>query len=124
MQRKRASMVPVIMIGAHLFAWCLGTESVFIKICKANQQHICSLLYDFRVIQADAKEEGDTYININRFLADWTKGNTNLRAMKLDMQFLDHHSKQFLDLEAELIKMDYSQQQEAASTNLNTLLLL
>jgi hypothetical protein len=40
------------------------------------------------------------------------------------MQFLDHHSKQFLDLQAELIKIDYSQQAEAALTNFNTLLLL
>jgi hypothetical protein len=27
--------------------------------------------------------------------------------MKLDMQFLDHHSKQFLDLQAELIKIEF-----------------
>ncbi len=36
--------------------------------------------------------------------------------MKLDMQFLDHHSKQFLDLQAKLIKIDYSQQEEATLT--------
>jgi hypothetical protein len=36
--------------------------------------------------------EGDTYININGFLAEWTKGKKNLQAMKLDMQFLEHHS--------------------------------
>ncbi len=52
------------------------------------------------------------------------KGDTNLRAMKLDMQFLDHHRKQFLDLQAELIKIDYLPQAEAALTNFNTLLLL
>jgi hypothetical protein len=53
-----------------------------------------------------------------------TKGNTNLRAMKLDMQFLDHHCKQCLDLQAESIKIVYSPQAEAALTNFNTLLLL
>jgi hypothetical protein len=44
--------------------------------------------------------------------------------MKLDMQFLNHHSKKFLDLEAELIKINYSPQAEATLTNPNTLLLL
>ncbi len=38
--------------------------------------------------------------------------------------FLDHHCKQFLDLKAELIKIDYSPQEEATLTNFNTLLLL
>ncbi len=44
--------------------------------------------------------------------------------MKLDMQFLDHHCKQFLDLHAESIKIDQSLQAEAALTNFKTLLLL
>ncbi len=63
-------------------------------------------------------------MNVKGFLAEWRKGNTYLQAMKLDMQFLDHHCKQFLDLQAELIKIDYSPQAEAALTNFNTLLLL
>jgi hypothetical protein len=44
--------------------------------------------------------------------------------MKLDMQFINHHRKQFLDLQAELIKINYSPQTEATLTNFNTLLLL
>jgi hypothetical protein len=72
-------MGPVIMIGVHLFALCPGTKSGFIKFRKAHQQSICTLLYNFRVIRADATEEGDTYINVKGFLAEWTKGNTNLR---------------------------------------------
>ncbi len=42
----------------------------------------------------------------------------------MDMQFLDHHRKQYLDLHADLIRIDYSQQSEAALTNLKALLLL
>ncbi len=71
---KRASTVPVIMIGVHLFALCLGTKYGFIKLRKAHQQRIRTPLYDFRVIRADATEEGDTYINVKGFLAEWTKG--------------------------------------------------
>jgi hypothetical protein len=42
----------------------------------------------------------------------------------LDMQFLDQRHKQFLDLQAEWIKIDYLPQAEATLTNFNTLLLL
>jgi hypothetical protein len=45
-------------------------------------------VHDFRVIQADAAE-GDTYINVGGFLAEWTRGKKI--CMKLVMQFLDHH---------------------------------
>ena len=44
--------------------------------------------------------------------------------MKIDVQFLDHHHKQYLDLHAELIRIDYSPQSEAALTNFKALLLL
>ncbi len=44
--------------------------------------------------------------------------------MKIDMQFLNHHRKQYLDLHAELIRTDYSPQSEVALTNLKALLLL
>ena len=42
----------------------------------------------------------------------------------LDMQFLDHHRKQFLDLHAELSRIDYSPQSEAASANFKAPILL
>ena len=47
-----------------------------------------------------------------------------MRSLKLDMQFLDHHRKQYLDLHAELSKIEYSPQSEAALTNFKALLLL
>jgi hypothetical protein len=44
--------------------------------------------------------------------------------MKIDMQFLEHHSKQYLDLHVELIRIDCSPQSEAALTDFKALLLL
>jgi hypothetical protein len=44
--------------------------------------------------------------------------------MKIDMQFLDHRRKLYLDLHAELIRINYSSQLKAALTNLKALLLL
>ncbi len=64
-----------------LFALCQGTKSGFIKFRKAHQQSIrtlVTLLYDFRVIQADATEESDTYINV--------KGKDSLRNGKKGIQ--------------------------------------
>jgi hypothetical protein len=59
-----------------LFALCPGTKNGFIKVCKAHEQRLRHNLHDFRVIRADA-DEGDTYINIGGFLAEWTKTKTN-----------------------------------------------
>ena len=100
-----------------LFSLCPGTKAGFVKFCKAHEQRIRTLLPDFRVVRADADDEGDTYINVSGFLAEWTKAKKNLRPLKLGMQFLDHHRKQYLDLHAELSKIDYSPQSEAALTN-------
>jgi hypothetical protein len=44
--------------------------------------------------------------------------------MKIDMQFLDHHSKQYLNLHADLIRINYSPLWEAASTNLKAILFI
>jgi hypothetical protein len=77
-----------------LFALCQGTKAGIFKFCKAHEERICILLHDFRVIRADAAAEGDTYINrdFGGFLAESTKGEKYMRAMKVNMQFLDHHS--------------------------------
>ena len=64
------------------------------------------------------------YIHVSGFLTEWSKSKKVLKSMKLDMQFLDHHRQQFLDLHAELSKIEYSPQSEAALTKFKALLLL
>ena len=56
-----------------LFALCLGTKNGFVKFCKADEQRLCINLHNSRVIRADAAE-GDTYISVGGFLAEWTTG--------------------------------------------------
>ena len=107
-----------------LFALCPGTKSGFVKFCKAHEQRIRTLLHTFRVLRADATDEGDTCINVSGFLAEWSKSKKVLKSLKLDMQFLDHHRTQFLELHADLSKIEYSPQSEAALTNFKVLLLL
>jgi hypothetical protein len=101
-QSKRASTVPVNMIGVHLtcLQYVQAPNLGLSNFVKLNSNALALSCMIFRVIRADATEEGDTHINMNGFLEKWTKGEKNLWAMKLDMQFLDHHSKQFLDLQA------------------------
>ena len=110
-----------------MFLLCTGTKAGFFEFCKAHEQRICTLLPDFRVIRADADDEGDTYIHVSGFLTEcreWSKSKKVLKSMKLDMQFLDHHRQQFLDLHAELSKLENSPQSEAALTKFKALLLL
>ena len=64
------------------------------------------------------------YIHVSGFLTECSKSKKVLKTMKLDMQFLDHHRQQFLDLHAELSKIEYSPQSEAALTKFKALLLL
>ncbi len=57
-------------------------------------------------------------------MTEWkAKGKNVLRAMKVDMQFLQHHCMQYLDLHADLHVIDHSQQLEAALANFKVLLL-
>ncbi len=56
------------------FALCQGTKNGFVKFGEAHEQRLRLNVHDFRVIRADASE-GDTYINVGGFLAEWTTGN-------------------------------------------------
>jgi hypothetical protein len=62
-----------------LFALCPGTKNCFVKFCNAHEQRLHHNLHDFRVIRADA-DEGDTYINVGGFLAEWTKTRKKIAA--------------------------------------------
>ncbi len=57
------------------------------------------------------------------FITEW-KGESTLNSLKIELQFLDHHKMQFLDLHREMAKIEYSPQSEAALQNFKTLLLL
>jgi hypothetical protein len=56
----------------------------------------------------------------------WRAGGKNTsKPLTLDVQFLEHHTTQYLDLHRESPKIDYSPQTQAAALqNFKTLLLL
>ncbi len=75
-QRKRACTALLKMIGVHLtcLLYVLAQKKKgFVKFCEAHEQRLRLNVHDFRVIRADAAE-GDTYINVGGFLAEWTTG--------------------------------------------------
>ncbi len=108
-QRKRVLYGPVKhnRSAFDLFVLCLGSTNGFVKFCKAHEQRLRLNLHDFRVIRADA--EG---VTLTLTLADSLLNGLNreekMRPMKIDMQFLNHRRKQYLDLHADLILIDYS----------------
>ncbi len=84
-----------------------------------------TLLPYTRVVREDNDSEEDTFTTVSKFITDWkARGKNTLKAMKLDMQFLDHHSTQYLDLHADLMKIDHSQQSEAALTIFKVLIYI
>ena len=68
------------MIGVHLtcLLYVHAQKNGFVKFCEAHEQRLRLNVHDFRVIRADAAE-GDTYINVGGFLAEWTTGEKHLR---------------------------------------------
>ena len=71
------------MIGVNLTCLLnvLAQKNGFVKICEAHEQRLRLNVHDFRVIRADAAE-GDTYINVGGFLAEWTTGGKNCGQLK------------------------------------------
>ncbi len=59
-----------------LFALCPGTKNDCVNFSKAHEQRLRINLHNFRVIRADAAE-GNFYINVGGFLAEWTTGKKN-----------------------------------------------
>jgi hypothetical protein len=59
------------------------------------------------------------------FIADAaSRGSRKLGPLKINLQFLEHHKNQFLELHRELIKTNYRPQTNAALQNFKTLLEL
>ncbi len=84
---------------------------------------MCTHLPFHRVVRVD--DEENIVISVPGFISEWkSKGKNTLKPLKVDMQFLETHQNQYLELHADLIKIDYSPQSEAALTNFKILLLL
>ena len=99
-----------------------GMKMQFIKYCKVFETRLRSLVTSPRVIPV--VEDDPTDMSIPGFLPDWKSKKPKAVSLKVELQFLEHHKKLYVDLHRELIKTDYSPQSEAALQNFKTLMLL
>ena len=110
-------------LGVDVFDNVPDLKKTFIKFCKQFEPRLRSNVKSHRVI---AKvEDLSTDIMIPGFLVDPSaRGKNRLGPLKINLQFLEHHKDQFLELHRELIKINYAPQTNAALQNLKTLLEL
>ena len=110
-------------ITFDFYAGFPGTKPQFLKYCRVFERRLCSLVQSPRVIPVI--EDHCTSLDVAGFITEWKgKGKNTLHSLKIELQFLEHHKMQFLDLHRELAKIEYSPQSEAALQNFKTLLLL
>jgi hypothetical protein len=95
----------------------------FLKFCKPFEARLRRNVKTHRVIPQ--VEEQTTDIMIPGFIVDKSaRGVKRLGPSKINLQFLEHHKKNYMDLHRDLAKISYSPQSDAALTNFKTLLEL
>jgi hypothetical protein len=110
-------------LGLDVFEKVADLKKTFIKFCKPFESRLRSNVKSHRVV---AKvEELSTDILIPGFIVDASAiGKHRLGPLKINLQFLEHHKDQFLELHQELIKTNYVPQTNATLQNFKTLLEL
>ena len=95
-------------VAYDFYAALPGMKPAFLKYCKPFEPRLRSLVEFHRVTAVN--EEEPTQISVAGFITEWkagSKGKNKLNPMKVEMQFLEHHKMQYLDLHRELMKIDY-----------------
>ena len=112
------------VLGFDLFAGVAGIKAPFIKFCKAFERRLRTNVPSHRVIPVI--EEQPTNLDVAGFITEWKsgKGKNTLNPLTVELQFLEHHKTQYLDLHRELMEIDYSPQSEAALQNFKTRVVL
>ncbi len=110
-------------LGLGVFEKFANLKKEFIKYCKLFESRLRSNVNSHSVF-AKVKELS-TDIFIPGFIVDASaKGKQRLGPLKFNLQFLEHHKDQLLELHQELIKTNYGSQTNAALQNFKTLLKL
>ncbi len=99
-------------LGLVVFEKFPNLKKEFIKFCKLLESRLRSNVNSHSVV---AKvEELSTDICLPGFIVDASaKGKHRLGPLKINLQFLEHHKDQLLELLMELIKTNYGPQTNA-----------
>ena len=110
-------------IGLDLFDKIPDVKREFLKFCRHFEQRLRRNVAKHRVIAKN--EEQCTDIMIPGFIIEnKARGAKKLGPAKINLQFLEHHKDQFLELHRDLAKISHSPQTDAALTNTKTLIQL
>ena len=111
-------------IGLDLFDKIPDVKREFLKFCRHFEQRLRRNVAKHRVIAKN--EEQCTDIMIPGFIIEnkSARGAKKLGPAKINLQFLEHHKDQFLELHRDLAKISHSPQTDAALTNTKTLIQL
>ncbi len=105
-----------------MFGLCPGKNG-FVKFVKPTSNAFVLTCIIFALFELMLRRVTLT-LTLADSLGNGLKREKKLRPTKIDMLFLVHHRKQYLDLHADLIRIDFSPQSEAALTYLKALLFL
>ena len=93
------------ILSFDFFATMPEMKTQFTKYCKPFEKRLCSLVTSYRVIPVN--EEQSTTLDITGFITEWRgKGKSTIGIIKLDLQSLEHHKTQYLDLHREMLRID------------------
>jgi hypothetical protein len=110
-------------LSFDLYKTCPQLKAPFTKYCKVFETRLRSLVPEYRVLPVN--EEQTTKLDVAGLITEWkSNGKHTLKPLPIDVQFLEHHKTQYLELHRELQNLEYSRQSQAALQNLKTLLLL
>ena len=110
-------------IAVDVFDKIPDVKREFLKFCKPFEARLRRNVKTHRVIPQ--VEEQTTDIMIPGFIVDKSaRGAKRLGPSKINLQFLEHHKENYLELHHDLAKISYSPQTDAALTNFKTLLEL
>jgi hypothetical protein len=98
------------ILSFDFFAPFPALKAPFIKYCKAFEKRLRQSVPFYRVILV--KEDLSTNLAVAGFITEWksSKGKNALIPITLELQFLEHHKRKYLDLlrHGELCKIEYS----------------
>jgi hypothetical protein len=98
----------------------------YVKFCNAFNSRIRIALAEYRIICED--ENQATTARVKGIILQWTKrtqmSKQQTSEMTIELQFLEHHKKQYLELSTDFASISFMPKSRAALENMKELVLL
>ena len=98
----------------------------YLKFFKAHKKRCSQTLANFRIVTVN--EDADTSVSVAGMVTNWQRrvpiGRQQLSTVNLELQFLEEHRKQYLDMGAAFASISHSPKSKTCLTNFKNLILL